>query len=100
MEDDRKNLLKGYNLLLYFAGSMIMNQPEDECVLDFWTNGTLKRLPVSSSNPRFINAAALLRDSCADKSLCKIKLVEDYSRLFAAKDSSLAPAYASSYLTA
>lgn len=77
-----------------------MNEPEDECVIDFWTNGTLKRLPVSSSNPRFINAAALLRNSCADKSLCKKNLVEDYSRLFAAKDSSLAPAYASSYPTA
>jgi TorA maturation chaperone TorD len=97
MNDNRKNLLKGYNLLLYFAGSMIMNEPAEECVTDFWINGTLKKLPVSSSNPRFVQAAALLRDSCDDRTLCKKMLIEDYSRLFAEGSSLLASANASLY---
>lgn len=98
MDNDRKNLLKGYNTLLYFAGSMIMHEPTEECITDFWTRGTLKRLPVSSSNPRLIKASSLLRDSCSDKNICKEMLIEDYSRLFAVIGLPLAPAYASIYL--
>jgi TorA maturation chaperone TorD len=97
MKDDRKNLLKGYNFLLYFAGSMIMSEPTEECVLDFWKNGNLKKLPVSSSNPRFIEAAGLLRESCPEDKDCREIITEDYSRLFAVSGLSLAPAYASIY---
>ncbi len=96
---DRLNLLKGYNMLLYFAGSMIMNEPTEECVIDFWASGTLKKLPVSSSNPRFIKAASLLKDSCEDKDTCRKMLSEDYYRLFAVSGLPLAPAQASIYLT-
>jgi TorA maturation chaperone TorD len=99
MNNDRKNLLKGYNLLLYFAGSMMMSEPTEECVLDFWTNGILKRLPVYSSNPRFLKAAGILRESCADDKNCRKSLSEDYFRLFADEGLPLAPAYASFYLT-
>ncbi|MBP1667108.1 MAG: hypothetical protein H6Q23_1968, partial [Bacteroidetes bacterium] len=70
IDNNRKNLLKAYNMLLYFAGSMIMKEPTEECVIDFWTNGNLKKLPVKSSNPRFIKAASILRESCEDKVLC------------------------------
>jgi TorA maturation chaperone TorD len=99
MENDRINLLKGYNMLLYFAGSMIMNEPTEECVIDFWTNGTLRRLPVSSSNPRFLKAASMLRDSCTDKDKCRQMLADDYFTLFSDKGLPLAPARASIYLT-
>jgi len=98
MKEDRKNLLKGYNMLLYFAGSMIMSEPTEECVIDFLTNGTLRNLPVTSSNPRFIKAAALLRDSCQDKGNCIALLKEDYSRLFSATGLNLAPAHGSAYI--
>lgn len=98
MDHDRKNLLKGYNMLLYFAGSMIMSEPTEECVIDLWTNGTLRRLPVSSSNPRFLKAASLLRDSCADMDKCRQMLADDYFALFADNGLSLAPARASIYL--
>jgi TorA maturation chaperone TorD len=93
-----KNILKGYNMLLYFAGSMIMSEPTDECVVDFWTSGTLKRLPVSSSNPRFIKAASVLRDSCTDRENCRKMLTDDFSILFAQNGLPLAPAQASNYL--
>jgi TorA maturation chaperone TorD len=91
------SILKGYNMLLYFAGSMIMHEPSEECISDFWTKGILKNLPVSSSNPNFIQAASQLRESCAEKTLC-IKMVhEDYIRLFAKQELPLAPAYESLY---
>ena len=95
---DHINLLKGYNMMLYFAGSMIMSEPTDECVTDFWAKGSLKMLPVSSMNPRFMEAAALLRDSCEDKNICREMLIKDYNRLFAQSGLPLAPAYASVYL--
>jgi TorA maturation chaperone TorD len=97
MNNDRSNLFKGYNMLLYFAGSMLMSEPTEECVIDFWMNGSLKNLPVSSLNPRFIKAAGLLRNSCTDKDVCRRMLEEDYSRLFAATGLPLAPPYESSY---
>lgn len=95
---DHNNLLKGYNMLLYFAGSMIMREPTDECVIDFWTKGILKKLPVSSSNPRFIEAASILRGSCEDTDTCRKRLEDDFYRLFAVTGLPLAPAQASIYL--
>lgn len=99
MEINQKenNILKGYNMLLYFAGSMIMYEPSEECVTDFWANGVLKNLPVSSSNPNFIKAASQLRESCIDKHICGKMLHEDYLRLFSTNDTTLAPAYESLY---
>ncbi|MFZ0281200.1 MAG: molecular chaperone TorD family protein [Bacteroidales bacterium] len=81
---DQNSILKGYNLLLYFAGSMIMYEPVEECVVDFWSKGILTTLPVSSTNPRFIQAASQLRSSCQDVDLCVARLQEDYNKLFSA----------------
>jgi len=92
-----ENILKAYNLLLYFAGSMVMDSPTEECVIDFWINGKLRSLPVKSNNPRFIMAASQLRESCPDKKECSAALTEDYSRLFSGSEQALAPACASVY---
>ncbi len=89
------NILKGYNLLFYFAGSMIMHEPSEECIVDFWEKGILKNLPVSSTNPNFVKAASQLRDSFADKSTFAKMLHEDFLRLFSVNV--LAPAYESRY---
>lgn len=89
------NILKGYNLLFYFAGSMIMHEPSEECIVDFWEKGILRNLPVSSTNPNFVKAASQLRDSFADKTTFAKLLHEDFLRLFAVND--LAPAYESRY---
>jgi TorA maturation chaperone TorD len=69
-------------MLLYFAGSMIMYEPSEECITDFWANGVLKNLPVTSLNPNFIKAASQLRDSCLDKKVCGKMMREDYLNLF------------------
>ncbi len=95
--NENHNIFKGYNMLLYFAGSMIMYEPTEECVVDFWQNGILNKLPVSSTNPNFAKAASQLRDSCIDKSTCSRLLREDYNRLFSANLLPLAPAFESLY---
>jgi putative dimethyl sulfoxide reductase chaperone len=91
------NVLKGYNMLLYFAGTMIMFDPSQECMNDFWKKGILKNLPVTSANPRFILAASQLHRSVGD-GLDDIKLMrEDYLDLFAGTGNPLAPPYESVY---
>ncbi len=96
-KSQQHSILKGYNMLLYFAGSMIMYEPSEECVTDFWTKGVLKNLPVTSMNPNFIKAAAQLRESCVDKKICGKMLRDDYIRLFAREEFTLAPAYESRF---
>ena len=93
----KHNILKGYNMLFYFAGSMIMHEPSEECIEDFWKKGILKNLPVSSSNPNFVKAASRLRDSFADRTMFGKLLHEDYLRLFTKQKPALAPAYESRY---
>ncbi|HLN54645.1 MAG TPA: molecular chaperone TorD family protein [Bacteroidales bacterium] len=93
----QNNVLKGYNMLLYFAGSMIMFEPNEECITDFWTKGILRSLPVSSANPTFLKAASQLRESCMENNFSGKKMHEDYTRLFAREGSSLAPAFESLY---
>ncbi len=96
-KNQNRNILKGYNMLFYFAGSMIMHEPSEECIVDFWEKGILKNLPVSSSNPNFVKAASQLRDSFADKTMFGKSLHEDFLRLFARQSPALAPAYESLY---
>jgi TorA maturation chaperone TorD len=91
------NVLKGYNMLLYFAGSMIMFEPNEECIQDFWTKGILRNLPVSSTNPNFLKAASQLRESCTDSNFSGESMHNDYKRLFAGINKGLAPAYESLY---
>ncbi len=74
-----------------------MYEPSEECIIDFWSKGILKSLPVSSSNPTFIKAASQLRDSCSDNKLCGKSMREDYVRLFSREEMPLAPAYESLY---
>lgn len=91
------NILKAYNMLLLFAGSMVLYEPTKECVVDFWKNGLLKQLPVNSRNPRFINAASQLKESVESVHLCVDELQDDYRRLFPANHNSLVPVRESVY---
>lgn len=92
-----RNILKAYNMLLYFAGTMIMYDPSNECIIDFWSQGILRNLPVSSSNPRFIKAASQLRDSITDEGSIHEKMIADYLRLFGSSASPSASPVESSY---
>lgn len=97
LSENHRNILKGYNMLLYFAGTMVMFDPSHECIFDFWSEGILKKLPVRSSNPRFIKAASQLRASVEDVSRVYEKMKEDYLLLFSGKGEPLAPPYESVY---
>ena len=96
-ENSNNSILKSYNMLLYFAGTMLMYEPSEECIADFWANDILKKLPVLSLNPNFVKAASQLKDSWPDKSNSRKELMEDYIRLFSSKENPLAPAYESYY---
>jgi TorA maturation chaperone TorD len=85
-------------MLFYFAGSMVMHEPSEECIVDFWEKGILKNLPVSSSNPNFVKAASQLRGSFTDKATFGKMLHEDYLRLFTRPLPVLAPASESQYI--
>lgn len=95
----QNNVLKGYNMLLYFTGSMIMFEPNEECITDFWTKGILKSLPVSSNNTNFILAASQLRESCQDPAFSGVNMHQDFIKLFSNNGSALAPPCESFYKT-
>ena len=95
--EKKPDVLKGYNMLLYFAGTMIMFDPSNECIHDFWNQGILKTLPVKSQNPRYILAASLLRQSVDNKTTSLERMREDYLALFTGTGSPLAPPYESVY---
>jgi len=84
-------------MLLYFAGSMIMYEPTEECVTDFFSDGMMKKMPVRSNNPRFLQAVAVLRENCTDNELCRKSLISDYNRLFSSDGPMLAIPRESAY---
>jgi TorA maturation chaperone TorD len=94
---EEHNILKAYNMLLYFAGTMLMYEPNHECIRDFWNEGILKTLPVSSKNPRFVKAASQLRNSISNDDSTFLMMKEDYISLFNGSGSSFAPPYESVY---
>jgi len=96
-ERQEHNILKGYNMLLYFAGTMIMFDPEQECINDFWKQGILKSLPVSSLNPRFIKAASQLHESVGDQNSNIDMMSSDYKSLFIGNSTPSAPPFESLY---
>jgi TorA maturation chaperone TorD len=76
---------------------MVMFDPSIECIHDFWTNGILKNLPVTSRNPMFVKAASQLRESIADSKSSFEMMKIDYSILFAEPTDPLAPPLESSF---
>jgi TorA maturation chaperone TorD len=87
----QRNLLKAYNMLLYFAGTMIIWDPENECIHDFWKEGILSALPLKSSNPRFMKAASQLRESIEDHNSGLEYMKDDFHALFKGATTLLAP---------
>jgi putative dimethyl sulfoxide reductase chaperone len=96
-ENQQYNIFKGYNMLMYFAGTMIMFDPSQECINDFWTKGILKTLPVTSQNPKFIKASSQLHMSVGDQNSTIEKMTKDYEMLFVRSFNPLAPPLESAY---
>jgi putative dimethyl sulfoxide reductase chaperone len=87
LEKEENNILKAYNMLFYFAGTMIMWDPSIECINDFWNQEIIKKLPVSSRNPRFIMAVSQLRESADDRNSGIEMMKKDFTRLFSVENS-------------
>ncbi|HVN58755.1 MAG TPA: molecular chaperone TorD family protein [Bacteroidales bacterium] len=91
LKTEEKNILKAYNMLLYFSGTMIMWDPSTECIQDFWKQEILKKLPVTSGNPRFMFAASALRESVDDPGSSYEMMMADFGSMFAEGGSLTAP---------
>jgi TorA maturation chaperone TorD len=76
---------------------MVMYDPSHECIRDFWKEGILKGLPVSSNNPRFLKAASQLRSSVDDSASDYEIMKHDFVLLFSGNGSASAPPFESVY---
>ncbi|MFO7850855.1 MAG: TorD/DmsD family molecular chaperone [Bacteroidota bacterium] len=93
------NFFAAYNMLLSFAGSFILYEPEADCISELIKEDLLKRLPVESDNPKFIKAASYLRKINSDHPLDYEEIIKDHLELFGGKGKGLAPPYSSVYMS-
>jgi TorA maturation chaperone TorD len=93
------NVLKGYSMLLSFAGTFVLQQPQTGCINDLAETDIFKRMPVESKNPGFILASSYLRTICKGVDIDYDMIMSDHKSLFGAKGKSLAPPYESEYLS-
>ncbi len=94
------NFFTSYNMLLSFAGSFILYQPEKDCINDVIEMDLFKKLPVNSDNPKFIRAASHLRKIDTEHPLDYDLIINDHLELFGGKGYYPAPPYSSVYMSA
>ncbi len=97
-EEELESLLQGYSMMLYFTGLMVLYEPDDACIDEFWRGGLLRRLPVRSRNPLFVSAAADLHGSCCPENVCLKRIKSDFLKLFIGTGKMSAPPYESFHL--
>ena len=93
------NFFTAYNMLLSFAGSFILYQPERDCINDIIEMDLFKKLPVNSDNPKFIHAASYLRKINTEHPLDYDLIINDHLELFGGKGHAPAPPYSSVYMS-
>lgn len=92
------NFFAAYSILLSFTGSFILYQPKSGCISDLIQMDMLRKLPVESDNPNFIQAASYLRKINPDHPLDYDEIIRDHLELFGGKGKGHAPPYGSVYL--
>ncbi|HCC70272.1 MAG TPA: hypothetical protein DEQ09_03855 [Bacteroidales bacterium] len=93
------NFFPAYNMLLAFAGSFILYEPQKGCISELIDDDLFKKLPVESNNPKFIKAASYLRNIDPEHPLDYDQIIEDHLELFGGKGKPLAPPYGSVYMS-
>ncbi|MEA1885719.1 MAG: molecular chaperone TorD family protein [Bacteroidota bacterium] len=93
------NFFTAYNMLLSFAGSFILYEPQRGCISELIEEDLFKKLPVESDNPRFIKAASYLRKINHEHPLNYDEIINDHLELFGGKGKGLAPPYSSVYIS-
>lgn len=96
---DNNNILKGYSMLLYFAGSLILNEPQENCINDLASSNIFRRMPLKSNNPDYIIATSFLYHINDTREIDYHEIKKDYLTLFGEKGKPLAPPYKSVYLS-
>jgi len=98
-EENNSDLLKGYSMLLYFAGSFVLNEPSEDCIQDLVTEDIFKKMPVSSNNPNYILASSFLNNLNSSRELGFDRILADHLNLFGGSGTTLAPPYESYYMS-
>jgi len=93
------NFFTAYSMMLSFAGSFILYEPQTGCISDLIEMDLFKKLPVESDNPKFIKAASYLRKIDSEHPLDYDKIINDHLELFGGKGKALAPPYSSVYMS-
>ena len=93
------NFFAAYSMMLSFAGSFILYEPQTGCISDLIEMDLFKKLPVKSDNPKFIKAASYLRKIDSEHPLDYDKIINDHLELFGGKGKALAPPYSSVYMS-
>ncbi len=96
-EENNSDILKGYSMLLYFAGSFILNEPTEDCIKDLVSEDIFKKMPVSSNNPNYILATSFLNNINSSSNIAYDDILADHLNLFGGTGISLAPPYESYY---
>jgi len=93
------NFYTAYSLMLSFAGSFILYEPQSGCINDLIDMKLFKSLPVESDNPKFILAASYLRKINGEQPLDYDEIINDHLELFGGKGEAFAPPYGSVYMS-
>lgn len=96
-EQGNGNILKAYSMLMYFAGSFLLNEPTESCVKDLADNDLFKKMPLRSNNPNYTLASGFLRNISKDNKIDYDLILADYLTLFGSSGIPLAAPFESSY---
>jgi len=96
---DNNNILKGYTMLMYFAGSFILNEPQESCINDLASSNIFRRMPLKSDNANYIIATSFLNHINDTGEMNYHEIKNDYLALFGGASKTLAPPYESVYLS-
>ncbi|MEE4116496.1 MAG: molecular chaperone TorD family protein [Marinilabiliaceae bacterium] len=97
INQENSDILKGYSMLLYFAGSFILNEPSEECIQDIAAGDLFRKLPVKSKNPNYILASSFLNNINKKSVQDFDEILADYLTLFGSSGFPQAPPFESYY---
>jgi TorA maturation chaperone TorD len=96
-EENNSDILKGYRMLLYFAGSFVLNEPTENSIQDLVAEDIFKKMPVKSNNPNYILASSFLNNINSSKEIAFDEILADHLNLFSDTGIKKAPPYESYY---
>lgn len=96
-DKENSDILKGYSMLLYFAGSFILNEPSEDCIKDIAGGDLFRKMPIKSKNPNYIMASSFLNNINKKSVQDYDEILADYLTLFGTSGYAQAPPCESFY---